>query len=448
MTGHDTGREEAERAARSRYEQRKAAGKKPTRRKRETEHDAASRLGAIAHEHDLKINRPELSRVSAKVKDGVSDARASVSKVQSTASKAQSSARSAAARAQSTVRSVADKVPRASKEGEGASQGDTVKPPRISRAGKGMSRGMIAGVCAVVLVAVIGVAAFATAGSHSMQTSSDATDAAVETSVDAEGTSDASDASATEGSDDASSSGEEASSSETQPDPNDTRAASFAVGASDAPWNYGSNGEKVVYLTIDDGPSANTQKVLDILDQYDAKATFFVSGQDPDYFYMIKVAYDKGHTIGLHSYSHDYSVIYSSEEAYFQDLDAIGQVVKDQIGYVPAFIRFPGGSSNTICNDYCEGIMDSLTQDVTARGYMYYDWNATVGDGSNISADETVAAACDPSYLEYDNIMMLMHDAGAKENTVEALPRIIEYYQEHGYTFKAIDRESIVVQHR
>jgi hypothetical protein len=87
--------------------------------------------------------------------------------------------------------------------------------------------------------------------------------------------------------------------------------------------------EKVVYLTLDDGPSKNTQAVLDILDKYNAKATFFVTGAMPEYKDMIKKAYDKGHTIGMHTYSHDYAKVYASVDAYFQDLDQIGQLVKE-----------------------------------------------------------------------------------------------------------------------
>mgnify|MGYP000647630224 CR=1 FL=1 len=100
--------------------------------------------------------------------------------------------------------------------------------------------------------------------------------------------------------------------------------------------------EKVVYLTLDDGPSKNTQAVLDILDKYNAKATFFVTGAMPEYKDMIKKAYDKGHTIGMHTYSHDYAKVYASVDAYFQDLDQIGQLVKEEIGYVPCFYQISG----------------------------------------------------------------------------------------------------------
>ena len=103
---------------------------------------------------------------------------------------------------------------------------------------------------------------------------------------------------------------------------------------------------------------------------------------------MIKKAYDKGHTIGMHTYSHDYAKVYASVDAYFQDLDQIGQLVKEEIGYVPCFIRFPGGSSNTISASYTKGIMTTLTQEVQARGYQYYDWNGSSGDGSVRTTEE------------------------------------------------------------
>ena len=210
-------------------------------------------------------------------------------------------------------------------------------------------------------------------------------------------------------------------------------------------WNFESNGRKTVYLTIDDGPSEKTQAVLDILDRYGCKATFFVVGHNPDYYHMIKEAYDRGHTIGLHTYSHDYAYVYSSTGAYFGDLAQIGQVVEEQIGYVPCFVRFPGGASNAISAKYCAGIMSNLVSSVPAQGYQYYDWNMSVGDGSEHTTDEIVGYATEPTELE--NIMLLCHDSATKQTTVEALPRIIEHYQALGYTFEAIDRTSVVVHH-
>ena len=212
-----------------------------------------------------------------------------------------------------------------------------------------------------------------------------------------------------------------------------------AVGTTEA------SDEKTVYLTFDDGPSENTQKVLDILDQYDAKATFFITGQKPEYRPMIKKAYDAGHTIGLHSFCHDYEIVYSSEEAYLKDLEEVGEIAKEQIGFVPCFIRFPGGSSNTVSRNYMEGIMSVLVPKVLELGYQYYDWNVSSGDGGTATTEEIIAQS---ETDKYHQVMLLFHDAATKETTIEALPTVLEYYKNLGYSFKAIDRKSLVVHHQ
>lgn len=203
--------------------------------------------------------------------------------------------------------------------------------------------------------------------------------------------------------------------------------------------------EKVVYLTFDDGPSKNTQKVLDILDEYNAKATFFITGQQPEYLSMIKMAYDAGHTIGLHSYIHDYEKVYASVDAYFEDLEKIGEIAKEQIGFVPCYIRFPGGASNTVSRKYTKGIMSKLTEMVQEKGYQYYDWNVSSGDGSKATKEEIIKQS---ETDEYNHIMILFHDAATKDTTVEALPEILKYYQDHGYEFRAIDRDSLIFHHQ
>lgn len=196
--------------------------------------------------------------------------------------------------------------------------------------------------------------------------------------------------------------------------------------------------EKVVYLTFDDGPSENTQKIMDILARYNAKATFFVTGRNQKYNYLIKDAYKAGHTIALHTYSHDYQTVYSSVDNYFDDLNKVGQMVKKEIGFVPHYIRFPGGSSNTISRKYCQGIMSTLTKEVVEKGYQYYDWNAdsTDASGNHVAVDKLIRNG---TLCHDNNVMILCHDAQAKDTTVQALPSIIEHYQSLGYSFKGID---------
>ena len=194
-----------------------------------------------------------------------------------------------------------------------------------------------------------------------------------------------------------------------------------------------------------DGPSANTEEILKILDKYNVKATFFITGEDESHRYLIKKAYDAGHTIGLHTYSHKYSEVYASVDAYFEDLNKIGKIAEEQLGFVPCFIRFPGGASNKVSAQYCKGIMSRLVELVQEKGYQYYDWNLDSGDGAGKGTDELIRNSRTD---KLNHIMLLCHDAGAKHETVEALPSIIEYYQQKGYEFRAIDRESYVVHHK
>lgn len=227
----------------------------------------------------------------------------------------------------------------------------------------------------------------------------------------------------------------------------DWRNTEFAVDPARTEWNYEPGEQKVVYLTFDDGPSANTAAVLDILDAYGIKATFFVTNINPDYASMIGECYRRGHTIGMHTYTHDYAQVYASRDAYWEDLNAIGELVRSQIGYVPCFIRFPGGSSNTVSANYTLGIMTQLTQEVLDAGYQYYDWDASCGDGAEHTADELVDATIADTSYGYTSIVFLAHDGAEKQTTVEALPRIIEYFQEQGYTFAPLDRNTCAPHH-
>lgn len=205
-------------------------------------------------------------------------------------------------------------------------------------------------------------------------------------------------------------------------------------------------GKKVVYLTFDDGPSNNTEKILDILDQYGAKATFFVTGNNRKRDDLIKRAYDEGHSIGLHTYSHDYPSVYASMDAYFDDLQKISDMVKEITGEESHIIRFPGGSSNTVSAKYVKGLMTELTKEVQARGYQYFDWNcdSTDAEGNRRPVDVLVRNATSSSK---DHVNILMHDTDAKNTTVEALPQIIQSYKDRGYTFLGITVDSFAPHH-
>ena len=204
--------------------------------------------------------------------------------------------------------------------------------------------------------------------------------------------------------------------------------------------------QKIVYLTFDDGPSENTGEILDILKKYNAKATFFVTGNNQEHDDMMKRAHDEGHSIGLHTYSHDYAEVYASEEAYFKDLQKISDLVEKVTGEKSHIIRFPGGSSNTVSADYTKGLMTVLTKKVQEKGYQYFDWNcdSTDASGNNVPVQQLVqnATSCTSQHIN-----ILMHDTDAKDTTVEALPKIIEHYRAEGYVFKGITVDSYSAHH-
>ena len=207
------------------------------------------------------------------------------------------------------------------------------------------------------------------------------------------------------------------------------------------------NGSKIIYLTFDDGPSQYTGELLDILAKYNVKATFFVTGINRNYSYYIKQAFDQGHTIALHTNSHNYSVVYSSVDAYFNDLNAVNELVKSQTGSYSSLIRFPGGGSNTVSKNYSVGIMSKLVSMVEEKGYRYFDWNVSSGDASgtimssDVYANNIINGLGNGSYY-----VVLQHDTNI--NSIRAVGTVIEYGLSHGYSFKALDMGSPVVHHR
>ena len=206
--------------------------------------------------------------------------------------------------------------------------------------------------------------------------------------------------------------------------------------------------DKVMYLTFDDGPSQNTEKILDILDQYKIKATFFVTAEHPAYIDMIQEVYQRGHMIGVHTYSHHYEEIYQSSEAYFKDLEKMNDIIESQIGHRVKIMRFPGGSSNTISNKYQNGIMSQLTKEALAKGYQYFDWNASNGDGNSYFDKNTLIETGKREVEGKNRVMMLMHDAGNNTATLEALPTLLSYYRDLGFEFKVIEEECEVFHHK
>lgn len=205
---------------------------------------------------------------------------------------------------------------------------------------------------------------------------------------------------------------------------------------------------KKIYLTFDDGPSTTiTPSVLQILREEGVKATFFVVNKSDSLNYLIKQAHNDGHTIALHSSTHNYGYIYSSIDNYFADLNAISNKVQSITGVKSTIIRFPGGSSNTVSRNYQVGIMSTLTRMVLERGYSYFDWNVASGDAGGARTQYDVYYNV-TNNLVYQNNIVLLHDFENNYKTLNALRSIIRYGKEHGYTFEAITSSTVPSRHR
>lgn len=209
--------------------------------------------------------------------------------------------------------------------------------------------------------------------------------------------------------------------------------------------------EKVVYLTFDDGPGQYTERLLDILDRYGVKVTFFVTGQHEKYLGMIGEAAKRGHTIALHTFSHRFQDIYAGVEPYFADLKAIRDICEQQTGRKPTILRFPGGTSNGTSRKYAKGIMTTLVQEVTDRGYVYCDWNVDSKDSVGAKTTQAVAQNVIQGLKEnHENgkriSIVLQHDV--QEYSVEAVGQIIEWGVANGYTFLPLTENSEMIQQK
>lgn len=199
-----------------------------------------------------------------------------------------------------------------------------------------------------------------------------------------------------------------------------------------------------VYLTFDDGPSANTDRILDILAQYGVKATFFVVGKN-GYTEQYQRIVKEGHTLGMHSYSHRYSEIYASLDAYKEDLTKLHDFLYELTGEDCKIVRFPGGSSNTISKVDMQELIHYLNQE----SMVYFDWNVSSGDASGENKDANQIARNVLDQIDkYNNVVILFHDATGKSTTVDALSEIIEKILESDNTvILPISEDTVKVQH-
>lgn len=202
---------------------------------------------------------------------------------------------------------------------------------------------------------------------------------------------------------------------------------------------------KVIYLTFDDGPSKYTQELLDLLERYDAKATFFVVNTGYNMKTLLNNIVKGGHGLGIHSVTHDYSKIYASEDAFFSDLYKMQSIIKDYTGITTTLMRFPGGSSNTISKKYCAGIMSLLTKAVKDQGFQYFDWNVSSGDAGGTKTADGVYNNVIQGISGKKTAVVLQHDIHGF--SVDAVERILIWGIQNGYSFQALTSSSPTCHH-
>lgn len=199
----------------------------------------------------------------------------------------------------------------------------------------------------------------------------------------------------------------------------------------------------VIYLTFDDGPGPETPRLLEILDKYNAKATFFVV--NTGLASTITQIADHGHALAMHTATHNFAKVYASEEAYFDDLHTIESVIERYAGYKPTLLRFPGGSSNTVSRSYSKGIMTRLTKMVEEQGYTYFDWNVDSNDAGSARTPEEVYFNVIRGCAKREASVVLMHDIHSY--TIDAIEGILIWGANHGYTFESLTPDSPTCHH-
>ena len=200
--------------------------------------------------------------------------------------------------------------------------------------------------------------------------------------------------------------------------------------------------QKIVYLTFDDGPTEHTPAILEILAKYNVPATFFVVGETT-HTHLMRDIVDNSHAIGLHCYNHNFEEIYRSTESFFADLAKIDDIVFEHTGVRSKIMRFPGGSSVT--RGTTKAKMNTLKEEVKARGYQFFDWNCDSSDKRGASTAAEAFNKIKNAEIEGNIAIVLMHDT--QKITVQYLPQVIEYFKALGFEFAALCIDSPAIHH-
>ena len=205
-------------------------------------------------------------------------------------------------------------------------------------------------------------------------------------------------------------------------------------------------GLKKVYLTFDDGPSIYTKDILDVLKRYNVKATFFVTGMNSEQYddYYQKIL-DDGHSLGIHTYSHVYNDVYKSLDSFVEDFNKMRNLIYEKTGEEITLYRFPGGSGNNVVSPT---VRKEIFAWLEEEGIQYYDWNVSSGDAEKqVPSAQKIAQNCIEGVKNCNTAIVLLHDAGGKKSTIEALPLIIEGINQLDDTILLpMDEETVKIQ--
>ena len=205
-------------------------------------------------------------------------------------------------------------------------------------------------------------------------------------------------------------------------------------------------GLKKVYLTFDDGPSIYTKDILDVLKRYNVKATFFVTGMNSEQYddYYQKIL-DDGHSLGIHTYSHVYNDVYKSLDSFVEDFNKMRNLIYEKTGKEITLYRFPGGSGNNVVSPI---VRKEIFAWLEEEGIQYYDWNVSSGDAEKqVPSAQKIAQNCIEGVKNCNTAIVLLHDAGGKKSTIEALPLIIEGINQLDDTILLpMDEETVKIQ--
>ena len=194
--------------------------------------------------------------------------------------------------------------------------------------------------------------------------------------------------------------------------------------------------EKVAYLTFDDGPSGLTEAVLNILKEENVPSTFYVVGSRIDLNPgIVKRAYDEGHYIANHGYTHVYSTIYNTPQSVLDEYIKCEQSIKNAINnqeYNSYLFRFPGGSSGGRYEKVKKEAKDLLTQ----NNITFTNWNCLTGDAEGSKTPEAIINKFNQTRANQGGLIVLMHDAADKQLTVDTLRQVIQILKNEGYVFK------------